>query len=50
MVAGGTQNDVNYRPTSPLKSSAANTATTIVVPAPGAAVIVRANVSYYTGP
>lgn len=34
---------------SPLKSSAANTATTIVAPAPGAGVLWRINVYYYTG-
>lgn len=34
----------------PLKSSVANTATTFVIPAPGAACTVRANVQYYVGP
>ncbi len=48
MVAGGTQNDVVLALTSPLKSSAANTATTIVAPAPGAAVLWRLNAFYYT--
>jgi hypothetical protein len=49
MAAGGTQVDVNYTPTTPLKSSVANTATTIVMPAAGAAVLNRINVSYYVG-
>jgi hypothetical protein len=49
MVAGGTQLDLNYSPTTPLKSLAANTATTIVMPAAGAAVLNRANCSYYIG-
>jgi len=47
MVAGGTQVDVNYTPTTPLKSLVANTATTVVMPAAGAAVLNRVNVSYY---
>jgi hypothetical protein len=33
----------------PLKSSAANTATTFVLPAPGAACVIRGNVQYYVG-
>lgn len=49
MVAGGSQLDLNYSPTTPLKSSVANTATTIVMPAAGAAVLNRVNVSYYVG-
>lgn len=49
MVAGGTQLDVNYTPTTPLKSSVPNTATTIVMPAAGAAVLWRGNCSYYVG-
>lgn len=49
MVAGGTQTDLNYTPTTPLKSLLANTATTIVMPAGGAAVLNRINVSYYVG-
>lgn len=49
MAAGGTQRDVDYRPTTPLKSLTANTATTIVMPAAGAAVLNRINVSYYVG-
>lgn len=34
---------------SPLKSSVANTATTFVLPAPGAACTIRGNVQYYVG-
>lgn len=49
MAAGGTQLDLDYRPTAPLKSSVANTATTIVMPVPGAAVLWRGNCSYYVG-
>lgn len=49
MVAGGTQTDVDYQPAQPLKSSVANTATTIVMPAAGAAVLNRINVGYYIG-
>ena len=50
MAAGGTQVDVNINRTNPIKSSVANTASTIVMPAPGAAVLWRCNVDYYTGP
>lgn len=49
MLAGGTQQDLMYEPGNPLKSLAANTATTIVMPAPGAAVLWRGNCSYYVG-
>lgn len=49
MAAGGTQVDVNIALPSPLKSSVANTNTTIVMPAPGAAVLWRGNVFYYVG-
>jgi hypothetical protein len=49
IIAGGTERDVNYTPTAPLKSLAANTATTIVAAAAGAAVLSRVNVSYYVG-
>lgn len=49
MAAGGTQIDVNYTPTTPLKSSVANTNTTVVAAAGGAAVLGRVNVSYYVG-
>lgn len=49
MVAGGSQLDLNYTPATPLKSLVANTATTVVMPVPGAAVLWRANVSYYVG-
>lgn len=50
MAAGGTQIDVVYEPTVPLRSSVANTATTVVCAAGGAAVLGRVNVSYYVGP
>lgn len=49
MVAGGTQADLVYEPSNPLKSLAANTATTLVMAAGGAAVLNRINVSYYVG-
>jgi hypothetical protein len=49
MAAGGTQVDLDYAPASPLKSLVANTATTIVMAAGGAAVLNRVNVSYYVG-
>lgn len=49
MNAGGTQFDVAYQPAAPLKSSVANTNTTIVAAAAGAAVLCRVNVSYYIG-
>jgi hypothetical protein len=49
MLAGGTQQDLVYEPANPLKSSVANTNTTIVMPAAGAAVLNRINVSYYVG-
>jgi hypothetical protein len=48
MTAGGQSKDVDADFTAPLKSSVANTATTIVLPAAGAAVIWRVNVFYYT--
>ena len=50
MNAGGTEKDVVYKPTTPLKSLLSNTATTVVAAAAGAAVLVRVNVSYYVGP
>jgi len=49
MVAGGTQIDANIDPTTPIKSSVANTNTTIVAAAGGAAVLGRVNVGYYVG-
>lgn len=49
MVAGGTQRDYEINMSHPLKSSVANTATTIVAPVPGAAVLWRITVFYYTG-
>lgn len=49
MAAGGTQLDLDYTPATPLKSSVANTATTVVMPAAGAAVLNRINVTYYVG-
>jgi hypothetical protein len=48
MVAGGTQKDVAKEFRSPIKSSVVNTASTIVFPAPGAAVLWTATVWYYT--
>lgn len=50
MIAGGTEKDVVYEPTLPLRSNVANTATTVVCAAAGAAVLGRVNVSYYVGP
>jgi len=47
MVAGGTQRDLDATYVQPLKSSVANTNTTVVMPVPGAAVLWRANVFYY---
>jgi hypothetical protein len=49
MAAGGTQLDLAYEPANPLKSLLANTATTLVMAAGGAAVLNRINVSYYVG-
>jgi hypothetical protein len=49
MAAGGTQIDLDYTPTTPLKSLVANTATTVVMAAGGAAVLNRVNVSYFVG-
>lgn len=49
MAAGGTQKDTDITFYSPLKSSVANTATTIVMPAPGLGVLWRATAFYYTG-
>lgn len=49
MAAGGTQIDVSRDFSVPLKSTAPNTATTIVCPVPGAAVLWRVNVFYYVG-
>lgn len=48
MVAGGTQRDVELFWDNPLKSSVANVNTTIVLPAPGAAVLWGAIVTYFT--
>jgi hypothetical protein len=49
MIAGDTKEDVNYQAGIPLKSLVANTATTIVMPAAGAAVLNRGNCGYYVG-
>lgn len=49
MVAGGTQIDVDTEYVHPLRSAVSNTATTIVLPAPGAAVLYSAFVVYYLG-
>lgn len=50
MVAGGTQKDVETMFTQPIKSTTAATATTIVVPAAGLAVLARATAYYYVAP
>ena len=48
MIAGGTQSDINLSfAGNPLKSSVANTNTTIVCPVPGAAVLWRVTVTYF---
>ncbi|MBA3758924.1 MAG: hypothetical protein H0X07_00155 [Gemmatimonadales bacterium] len=47
MVAGGTQRDIVLPLVHPIISSVANTATTIVCPAPGLAVLWRVNVLYF---
>jgi hypothetical protein len=47
MAAGGTQKDLEASFLSPLKSSVANTATTIVMPVPGVAVLWRATAHYF---
>lgn len=49
MVAGGTQRDVELQPAQAIKSLLANTATTFVMPVPGAAVLWRAYCFYYVG-
>jgi hypothetical protein len=49
MALGGTQIDVNITRNCAIKSSVAATATTIVMPAPGLAVLWRCNVDYYIG-
>jgi hypothetical protein len=50
MAAGGTQTDVTRTFSSPLQSVAQATATTIVAPAPGAAVLWRITAYYYVAP
>jgi hypothetical protein len=50
MIIGGTQKDVVQQFASPIKSSVVNTNTTIVFPAPGAAVLWTTTVWYYTAP
>lgn len=50
MSAGGTQRDVEMDIHNPLRSAAANTASTIVVPAPGAAVLWDVLCLYYVAP
>jgi hypothetical protein len=47
MAIGGTQIDVSEQHGVPLRSQVANTATTIVMPAPGAAVVWEGWVHYY---
>ena len=48
MAAGATQRDLFLTFPNPIKSTTVNTATTVVMPLPGAAVLWRANVYYYT--
>jgi hypothetical protein len=50
MAAGGTQIDVQRDFSQPLQSSTQSTATTIVCPAAGAAVLWRINAYYYVAP
>lgn len=50
MAAGGTQLDLDYSPTTPLKSLVGGTATTLVMAAGGLAVLNRINVSYFIAP
>jgi hypothetical protein len=49
MSAGGTQNDVALYPALPIQSTEPGTASTIVCPIPGAAVLWRVTVNYFTG-
>jgi len=49
MAAGGQSRDLDKTFDTPLKSSVANTDTTIVLPVPGLAVLWRINVYYFTG-
>lgn len=49
MAAGGTQRDVELAADPPFRSAVANTASTIVLPAPGAAVTWDLLVTYFTG-
>ena len=48
MAAGGTQLDLDYRPTTPLRAAVANTITSVTMVAGGAAVLNRINISYFT--
>lgn len=49
MIAGGTQRDIDADFSHPVKSLVANTATTIVAPVPGLAVLWRLNAYYFVG-
>lgn len=49
-AVGTTNNDVVWMLSAPLQSSVVNTATTVVCPAAGAAVVCRITVVYFTGP
>lgn len=49
MIAGGTEEDIDMQPSSPLRAAASNANTTITMPAAGAAVLNRINVSYFLG-
>ncbi len=49
-AVGSTNNDLALYPNTPLKSSVVNTATTVVCPAAGAAVVCRISVLYFAAP
>jgi len=49
LAVGAQVLDLDFQPSFPLKSSVANTATTVVMAAAGAAVVERINVGYYLG-
>lgn len=49
LALGDSRVDIDYQPAIPLKSSVANTNTTIVIPNPGLTALVRGNCSYYVG-
>lgn len=49
LAVGAQVKDLDFQPANPLKSTAANVASTIVMAAAGAAVVERINVGYYLG-